>query len=471
MKKIIESKKILICVIATLIIIGLIVGGIFLFSKNNDKKTQNNETTNNYVAYIKINPLIKIEYSQTCKNENCNDPIVTNYELVNDDAKDIYKDIDLIGTNNNLYDVITLISKIAEENNIEFENVEIYSNWDNLNNYIDNSNKDNYKWSYIVNIRDKENLEDISSSLEGNKILYNIVFETDGGTEINTQTVEKGKLAIEPTTPTKEGYKFIEWQLDGKKFDFSTKIKNNITLIAKWNKKETNKNETAKPTETATNNDTNKKEEIKDYNLVTVAERIEMKNISSSCTAVFEDKNKQIIINVSGNKSKIEKYSIIELSKYNLTANLSSLQEGTHSVKIEIAPNHNEFKYVVSPTTITVKVSCSDKPGVINLNDNVMYMYGGSTWKCDNCIPNSIIQKVRTSKGICDKGSDSNKISFRSLSIPEGKYSNPTYWSANSDLEMEIYNSGAEMQGGEGDGPFLLTEQVCNEYHLSCDRW
>ena len=253
MKKVLKNKKILICVIITLIIIGLIAGGIFLFSKDNKDKTQNNETTNNYVAYIRINPLIKIEYSQTCKNENCNEPIVTSYELINDDAKDIYKDIDLIGTNHNLYDVIILISKTAKEKNIEFENVEIYSNWDNLNNYINNSNKDNYKWSYIINIRDKQNLEDISSSLEANKVLYNVEFETDGGTKINTQTIEKGNLAYQPTPPTKKGYKFIEWQLNGKKFDFKQEINSDIKLIAKWEKAENNN--------TNTNNNSNNNEE------------------------------------------------------------------------------------------------------------------------------------------------------------------------------------------------------------------
>lgn len=260
MKKIVKNKKILIYAITTLILISLIVGGIFFFSKDNEEKTQNKETTNNYVAYVKINPLIKIEYSQTCKNDTCNDPIVTKYELVNDDAKDIYKDIDLIGTNNNLYDVITLISKTAEENNIEFENVEIYSNWDNLNNYIDNSNKDNYKWSYIVNVRDKENLEDISSSLEQNKVLYNVEFETDGGNEINTQTIEKGNLVKQPTTPTKKGYKFIEWQLNGKKFDFKQEINSDIKLTAKWEKIETsnnNSNNTENNTKPNNNNNNN----------------------------------------------------------------------------------------------------------------------------------------------------------------------------------------------------------------------
>ena len=62
MKKIVKNKKILIYAITTLILISLIVGGIFFFSKDNEEKTQNKETINNYVAYVKINPLIKIEY-------------------------------------------------------------------------------------------------------------------------------------------------------------------------------------------------------------------------------------------------------------------------------------------------------------------------------------------------------------------------------------------------------------------------
>ena len=263
MNKITKNKKIFIIIIIGLALIILIASGIFLFIKNNDAKEQNNEITNNYVAYISINPLIKLEYSQTCNEKKCDNPIVIKYELVNDDAKNIYKDVDLIGTNRNLYDVITLISKTADENNIEFENVEIYSNWDNLNNYIENSDKGDYKWSYIINIRDKENLEDISSALEENKILYNIEFDTNGGNEIITQTVEKGKLANQPTTPTKKGYKFIEWQLNGEKFNFKQEIDSDIKLIAKWEKIETsnnnsNKNENnTKPNNNTNNNDNN----------------------------------------------------------------------------------------------------------------------------------------------------------------------------------------------------------------------
>ena len=44
--------------------------------------------------------------------------------------------------------------------------------------------------------------------------------------------------ATEPEAPTKEGYTFVEWQLDGVKYDFSKKVTQNITLEAVWNKKD-----------------------------------------------------------------------------------------------------------------------------------------------------------------------------------------------------------------------------------------
>ena len=99
--------------------------------------------------------------------------------------------------------------------------------------------------------------------MEENKILYNIEFDTNGGNEIITQTVEKGKLANQPTTPTKKGYKFIEWQLNGEKFNFKQEIDSDIKLIAKWEKIETsnnnsNKNENnTKPNNNTNNNDNN----------------------------------------------------------------------------------------------------------------------------------------------------------------------------------------------------------------------
>lgn len=41
-----------------------------------------------------------------------------------------------------------------------------------------------------------------------------------------------------PKEPTKEGYIFVEWQLDGKKYDFDTAIDKDIILTAKWMREE-----------------------------------------------------------------------------------------------------------------------------------------------------------------------------------------------------------------------------------------
>lgn len=233
------NKKLLIFIVVT--IFCFLILGYFVFKGGKVVDNVDIATTNNYVAYIKINPLIKIEYSQTCNEVGCSDPIVVKFDLINEDAKEIYKDIDLIGSNSQLFNVLSLIVNTAEENNIEFENVEIYSNWNNLENYV--SNSDNVTWSYIINIREKENLDEIENSLIQDKELFTVEFDTDGGSSINSLTVEKGNLVKCPVNPIKEGYMFIEWQLDGIKYNFDKIVESNIKLVAVWEKIENKNNE------------------------------------------------------------------------------------------------------------------------------------------------------------------------------------------------------------------------------------
>ena len=66
---------------------------------------------------------------------------------------------------------------------------------------------------------------------------YTITFNTDGGSAISSQTVEEGKTAIQPSNPTKEGYNFAGWTLNGNTYDFSSSVTGNIILIAKWTQK------------------------------------------------------------------------------------------------------------------------------------------------------------------------------------------------------------------------------------------
>ena len=66
---------------------------------------------------------------------------------------------------------------------------------------------------------------------------YTVTFNTDGGSKIEAIKVEKGGKVAKPTDPTKEGYTFTYWTLEGKEYDFSSKVTKDLTLVAKWNKK------------------------------------------------------------------------------------------------------------------------------------------------------------------------------------------------------------------------------------------
>ncbi|CDC68598.1 MAG TPA: hypothetical protein DCR62_02785 [Acholeplasmatales bacterium] len=75
---------------------------------------------------------------------------------------------------------------------------------------------------------------DGSGDISGTK--YNVVFDSNGGTQVTTQLVSSGNCASEPTKPRKTGYVFVCWLLDGAVYDFDTPVISNITLVASWQK-------------------------------------------------------------------------------------------------------------------------------------------------------------------------------------------------------------------------------------------
>lgn len=69
---------------------------------------------------------------------------------------------------------------------------------------------------------------------------YTVTFNTDGGSAVTSQTVEGGNTASKPSDPTRTGYKFLGWYLSGTKYDFAKEVTGNITLVAKWEKVQSN---------------------------------------------------------------------------------------------------------------------------------------------------------------------------------------------------------------------------------------
>ena len=63
--------------------------------------------------------------------------------------------------------------------------------------------------------------------------VYSVYFDSNGGSKVASGTVKGGKVA-KPEDPTRKGYKFLGWYLEDKAYDFSSEVKDNMTLKAKW---------------------------------------------------------------------------------------------------------------------------------------------------------------------------------------------------------------------------------------------
>ena len=62
-----------------------------------------------------------------------------------------------------------------------------------------------------------------------------VTYNSNGGSPVGAQTIEKGTTPPRPDDPTKVGYKFLGWFLDdGTQYDFHTDLTENTTLTAKW---------------------------------------------------------------------------------------------------------------------------------------------------------------------------------------------------------------------------------------------
>ncbi len=83
----------------------------------------------------------------------------------------------------------------------------------------------------------------INSNTSAEPVYYNVTFNTNGGSSVESQSVESGKKAERPANPKKSAteivsYTFADWYSDSsltEAFDFDTPITKDITLFAKWN--------------------------------------------------------------------------------------------------------------------------------------------------------------------------------------------------------------------------------------------
>ena len=61
------------------------------------------------------------------------------------------------------------------------------------------------------------------------RFIYTVTFNTNGGSEVESQQVEEDFCATMPDAPTKDGYTFDGWD-----YDFTKPVKSDIVISAKW---------------------------------------------------------------------------------------------------------------------------------------------------------------------------------------------------------------------------------------------
>ena len=75
---------------------------------------------------------------------------------------------------------------------------------------------------------------DITLKAHWDTVRVTVTFDAAGGSTVAPQTVDWNTAAILPAAPEKEGYDFAGWYLGDTAYDFSTPVKADLTLAAKW---------------------------------------------------------------------------------------------------------------------------------------------------------------------------------------------------------------------------------------------
>ena len=397
MSDFLKNKKVIIGIASVLILSVLIIGGLFLFRK--EEKSPNEEKLlkeQNYTMFIKINPLVKLTFKETyyeCTSVNdygeeqksiCSDISneVVDYTLINNDAKEIYNDINFKGKN--VLDSLILLCDTARNNNIAFENLEIVSDYDfdKVELIKELKEKSSYEYNVFVDFKEKIIENEIIEKLEGEPIkTYTVSFDSNGGSKLDSVVVRENDKLTQPTAPTKQGYKFIEWQLNGKKFDFESSITSNITLKASWKKVSSQNNNNNNSNNNQSGN-TNTGTQTEDK---TISKEVQLQNhkvkglnaYSDSKTVVesqFWGYLSLIKVTVTGKKGLVDN---ITSSNLQLGVDLTLYREkGQYNTKLVVANPVSGVTYKINDDSVTVNISVKKKVSStfnkINLNDNIL---------------------------------------------------------------------------------------------------
>lgn len=206
----------------------------------------------------------KIEYEVTFSNDGARTVLVVDKDNKVEKPSDPVKEG---------YVFLGWFKSLADTEAYDFEsevtgNMTLYAKWVKEENACTLTCEEGYTLNNVTCSCVKDKVEEPEEKPEANKPVltekFTVKFDAGNGSKATVKTVTSGNKVKAPSAPTKEGYKFLGWYLDGKEYNFNNKVTKNMTLVAKWEKVETPKEDTpTKPTtpETPSEPDTPSKPE------------------------------------------------------------------------------------------------------------------------------------------------------------------------------------------------------------------
>lgn len=273
-----------------------------------------------------------------------------------------------------------------------------------------------------------------------------IIFDANGGSRVESQIIKAGEKVSKPIDPTRDGYTFVGWTLNDNDYDFESIVNNEITLKAIWEK--------------------NKQEDVDNVTTTTKKASSNTTKVTSKRATIESNINK---INLNENISVIQKSPFSSCAySYMFITNLEEVYPNITGNTFSIDNPDGQAKYSISPEEWSSNFS----------------KLKFDTEKENNAV--KVLEKMKNAKYKGFKnfssGSKDHMLSYSYLYLTpsDGVYYKNLYEGLNkikSDVDSQISSAlqGAYKicVGGVGGSIMgqLLTENLCSEYNLTCERW
>lgn len=313
----------------------------------------------------------------------------------------------------------------------------------------------------ILTLNNKKNISDNTPKMEEKTEdttkertqEYKVTFNPNGGSVVASVTIKSGEKLIKPEDPIRKGYEFTGWKFNEEEFDFEEEITSDITLTATWEKEKdkttTNSSGNSKKT-TTTNNSKKYTSTIEKINLNEYpTTSIDYKNYTQPIAYYFITNLGEVFPNLAG--------------KTTITLSFEDEDPASEGTDLRL----NEWYAAFSKLQFNTTKENNAKTVLKNISNK---KYKGV--------------KFETSVGSpYNNYSENHGVSYKYEYITVSKTPFTTLYNemqsirTNLDSEISSALSGSIKVVYPGYGVYgkyeagLLSEKLCEEYNLVCDRW